>query len=67
MITYCVCYTNDSQSQSCNILRYNCFLENKSYTTNTTTENQVVIAQWLAQRLATGSKPSKGENLLISD
>ena len=33
--------------------------------------DQVVIAQWLARRLATrvvlGSNPSKGENLLISD
>ena len=33
--------------------------------------NQVVIAQWLAWRLATGevpgSNPGKGENLLISD
>ena len=32
---------------------------------------QVVIAQWLARRLATGevpgSNPGKGENLLISD
>ena len=34
-------------------------------------KNQVIIAQWLAQRLATvevlGSNPEKGENLLISD
>ena len=33
--------------------------------------DQVVIAQWLARRLATwkvlGSNPSRGENLLISD
>ena len=33
--------------------------------------NQVVIAQWLAWRLATGDvlglSPGKGENLLISD
>ena len=33
--------------------------------------NQVIIAQWLARRLATGevpgSNPSKGDNLLISD
>ena len=33
--------------------------------------NQVVIAQWLAWRLATsevpGLNPGKGENLLISD
>ena len=37
-----------------------------------TLENyQVVIAQWLARRLATGevpgSNPGKGENLLISE
>ena len=34
-------------------------------------QDQVVIAQWLAQRLATGvvqgSNPVKGDNLLISD
>ena len=33
--------------------------------------DQVIIAQWLAWRLATwevpGSNPGKGENLLISD
>ena len=32
---------------------------------------KVIIAQWIAQRLATGevpgSNPSKGENLLIDD
>ena len=37
----------------------------------TLSKNQVVIAQWLAQRHATGevpgSNPGKGENLLISD
>ena len=40
---------------------------------NTSSNNtyQVVIAQWLARRLATeevpGSNPGKGENLLISE
>ena len=33
--------------------------------------HQVIIAQWLVQRLATGevpgSNPTKGDNLLISD
>ena len=33
------------------------------------TDNQVIIAQWLEWQLATvtGSKPGKGDTLLISD
>ena len=46
-------------------------VENETIISQFVGTNQVVIAQWLAQRLATrevpGSNPGKGENLLISE
>ena len=54
------------------LAKYICIFEVKNTSINQTVmEYQVIIAQWLARRLATGefrgSNPGKGENLLISD